>query len=148
MRPIVEFIRVHPNAVVPHYATSKAAGFDLCTCEDVSLMPGEIRLVTTGLVIQTPPDHMLYITFRSSTPRRYGVTVLEGIVDEDYCGPDDVLHLQLQNLAPQNNFSFWTMDVPAGTRLAQGIFIPVTHGHFLEIENTSGESRGGFGSTG
>jgi dUTP pyrophosphatase len=142
LRPIVRYKKVDPFANEPIYSTPLSAGFDLAPCDDIHLLPKELTLVSTGLVIATPPGHMLYITFRSSTPRKHGITVLEGIVDEDYCGDDDVLHLQVQNLG-----GFKT--ILRGTRIAQGIFVPVTQGHFKMVEEEAlGANRGGFGSTG
>lgn len=145
MPPMVAKIRFRKvkrgQAVTPTYESAKAAGFDLTTAEHVVLQPGTVALVTTGLVIACPPGHMLYLTFRSSTPKRYGVMVLEGILDEDYCGDDDHVKLQLWN------FTDKPQTIPLGTRIAQGIFVPVTRGEFVEVDKM-GESRGGFGSTG
>ena len=89
----------------------------------------------------TPPGHYMRITGRSSTPVNHGVMVIEGVIDEDYCGDDDVLKLQVWN------FTDTPSRVPLQARIAQGIFIPVTKGQFVET-NQMGESRGGFGSTG
>lgn len=138
----VKIKKTSPSAIIPHFATKGSAGFDLSTAESVTLPPGAIVRVSTGLIIETPANHMLYITFRSSTPLRYGVTVLEGIVDSDYCGDNDVISLQIQNLHDK------TTEISAGTKLAQGIFIPVNNQvEFVEADQM-GESRGGFGSTG
>lgn len=137
----IRFRKVGRNAETPKYESAKAAGFDLTTAEHVVLQPDSIALVTTNLVIACPPGHMLYLTFRSSTPKRHGVMVLEGILDEDYCGDDDHVKLQLWN------FTDKPQTIPLGTRIAQGIFVPVTRGEFIEVENM-GKSRGGFGSTG
>lgn len=139
----IEVKKLRPNVEIPRYETERSAGFDLATADDVIFHgPGEIQLVPTGLVIATPTDHMLLITFRSSTPLRHGVTVLTGIVDSDYCGDEDEIKLQVQNLklAPMNF-------IPAGTRIAQGVFLPVTRPQLMEVEEM-GASRGGFGSTG
>lgn len=147
---VTNFKKVHPDAVTPTYGTPLSAGFDLTTVEEVTVSPWEPQLVSTGLVIQAPPSHMLYITFRSSTPRKYDVTVLEGIVDEDYCGDDDVLRLQVIALPTDPLLGdIKTVTVPAGSRIAQGIFIPVSHASFHEVtEESIAENRGGWGSTG
>lgn len=136
------FWRKHPMACKPAYATPRSAGFDFHTVEDVSVAQGEVKLVSTGLTIATPSQHMLYITGRSSTPRRHGVQVITGIVDEDYCGPDDVVHIQVVGLRPAGTF------IPKQTAIAQGIFIPVSRGLFEEQKANDNKSRGGFGSTG
>lgn len=139
--PEVRYKKVSQNATDPWYATDGSAGFDLALAEGAVIQPGRIARMTTGLVIATPPGHMLYITFRSSTPGRLGITVLTGIVDEDYSGDDDVLKLQVWN------FSQEPKRVEMGARIAQGIFVPVVRGNFVKVDQM-GASRGGFGSTG
>lgn len=142
---LARYKRVHPDAIVPQHMTRGAAAFDLAAVMDIdvhSLMGP--TLFSTGLVIAAPRHHMLFITHRSSTPRKWGITVMNGIVDEDYSGDDDVLSLSVMPLF----YRYKSMvTIPAGTRIAQGIFIPVTHGVFEEAEEM-GESRGGWGSTG
>jgi dUTP pyrophosphatase len=139
----VRFWKTHPMACNPTYGTKRSAGFDLHTVESVKVAQGEIKLVRTGLIIETPLDHMLYLTFRSSTPRKHGVMVLEGIVDEDYCGPEDELRIQVMGVSPG------VATIPAGSRIAQGIFVPITRGQFkLTPFPVDTKSRGGFGSTG
>lgn len=143
----VRYKRTHTNAIPPRFMTLGAAGFDLACIEDIPVM-GEHKpkLYSTGLIIATPPDHMLFITHRSSTPRKWGITVMNGIVDQDYCGDDDILSLQVM---PIQHWSWGPMTyvIPAGTRIAQGIFIPVTRTDFTEVQ-VMGKSRGGYGSTG
>ena len=141
------FKKVHPDALTPRYETAKSAGFDLACVEPITFNTRcrSPRLFSTGLVIATPFEHMLYITFRSSTPRRHGIIVYEGILDEDYCGNDDICKLQI---GPRPDLVGETIYIEPGTRVAQGIFIPVSRRPlFTEVEDM-GESRGGFGSTG
>lgn len=141
LRPI-RIKRIRPDVEIPKYQTDSAGGFDICTAEQVVLFDQAPKLVPTGLVIATPRDHILYITFRSSTPRKHGVTVLTGIIDSDYCGPEDEIFLQVMNLGRASKL------IPRGTRLAQGIFMPITTGIFTEVDQMTAETRGGFGSTG
>jgi dUTP pyrophosphatase len=135
--------RLHGGAQEPHYATPGASGFDLCTAEDVELAPGEIALVGTGLVIATPPEWCLLVCLRSSTPRRFGVLQPHavGIIDEDYCGPADEVRLQLLN------FTSAPTRIPAGSRIAQGVFVRADRAQW-SVHDPPQESRGGFGSTG
>lgn len=139
--PEVKFQKVSPNAVAPKFHTDGSAGFDLTTSAHVVVRPDSRMLVSTGLIIAAPKDHMLFITHRSSTPKRFGVHVLTGIVDEDYCGPEDVISIQVQNFWPSS------VTIPMGSRIAQGVFIPVQRAKFVE-HNFKGKSRGGYGSTG
>jgi dUTP pyrophosphatase len=137
----IRYKRTMANAVPPYYATPGSVGFDLSTAEEVIIQPRSITRITTGLVIATPPGHYMRITGRSSTPMKHEVMVIEGVIDQDYCGDDDVLALQVWN------FTDTPSRVPLQARIAQGIFIPVATGRFVET-NKMGESRGGFGSTG
>lgn len=135
---------IHPDALLPTYGTDHSAGFDLAPIEPVRLFSGESILAPLGLIIKAPADHMLMIAPRSSTFKKWGVTLANtvGIVDEDYCGPDDELKLFLHNPGDKR------VDIPAGTRLAQGIFVPVTRAEFIPVNGALAKSRGGWGSTG
>lgn len=134
--------RLRDGVELPKYATPCSAGFDLAAAENVVVLPGEIVLVPTGLIIATPPGHMLMLASRSSTPKRHNLMMPHGIgiVDLDYCGDEDEIKIQVIN------FGGKTIVVGKGTCIAQGIFVPITRGRFIE-ESTMGQSRGGFGST-
>ena len=75
-----------------------------------------------------------------------------GIIDQDYCGPEDEIKIQVLNF----NFKSTCVTIPAGTRLAQGVFYKVgvvdcwKECDDEDLENLSRfhKSRGGFGSTG
>lgn len=142
----VVFQKVRDNVPDPEYKTELAAGFDLAVADDVSLWPGEGDAFPTGLIIQAPDSHMLLITPRSSTFRKWGVTLgnTVGIIDQDYCGPEDELMLYL--IRPDG--AQGPANIPAGTRLAQGIFVPVTRASFLRVHTPIAPTRGGWGSTG
>lgn len=139
----VPILRLHHAAQQPHYATAGASGFDLCTAEAAEIPPGEIALVGTGLVVATPPGWCLLVCLRSSTPRKFGVIQPHavGIVDEDYRGPEDELRLQLLNFTPTHTH------IPAGSRIAQGVFVRTDRAEWSP-HDPDGTSRGGFGSTG
>jgi dUTP pyrophosphatase len=139
---------------LPEYHSQGAAGFDLAIFEDMTLWPGQMQLAWTGLVIATPEDHMLVITPRSSTFKRYKVSLgnTVGIVDSDFSGPDDELVLQV--FRPTNHAFNAGLDdsfpitIPAGTRIAQGIIVPVVRAEFEEVQEMTAPTRGGWGSTG
>jgi len=140
----VDIFRTHPDAVLPEYKTPGSCAFDLSPIEDATISPGEIVRLRTGLVICTPPGHTLLIAARSSLPKKYGLCIPQGvgIVDQDYCGPNDEILLQLLN------FTNEPVSVKAGERLAQGIFVPILKCEFVVAEELKTENRGGFGSTG
>lgn len=136
-------MRIHPNAEIPKYHTPGSAGFDLAIVEDTVIPPGEAVLAHTGLIVAAPRGHMLLVAPRSSTFKRYGLKLANsiGIVDEDYCGDEDELRINLLNTTAT------TKTLTRGLRLAQGVFVPITRVDFCELD-AMGESRGGWGSTG
>ena len=121
-----------------------AAGFDLASAVDLEIPPREIRLVGTGLVIAVPNGCFLGVFARSSTPLKRGLMVANGVgvVDADYCGPEDEIRIQVLNITDQ------PVTVKRGDRLAQGIVLPAPRVEWDEVEEMTAATRGGFGSTG
>ena len=139
----VRITRLRADVPLPDYQTGGAAGFDLAASEEVSIAPGEVKLVPTGLVVEVPPGMFLGIFARSSTPPRRGLMVSNGVgvIDSDYCGPADEVKIQVLNFTQQ------TVVVRAGDRIAQGIFLPAPRVVWDEASISKPGSRGGFGST-
>ncbi len=134
-----------PSAVgLPEPATANAAGFDLAAATDLDIPPRSIRLVGTGLVIAVPEGYFLGILARSSTPLKRGLMVANGVgvIDADYCGPDDEIKIQLLN------FTDAPVHVTRGDRLAQGIVLACPRVTWEEVTEMTEPTRGGFGSTG
>jgi dUTP pyrophosphatase len=141
----VRIRRLHSSIALPEYQTPGAAGFDLAASADVEILPGQIALVPTGLVIEVPPGYWLGIFARSSTPLKRGLIVANGVgvIDQDYCGPADEVRVQVLN------FTQAPVQVRQGDRIAQGLFIPVARAQWRDAEGDLREgSRGGFGATG
>ena len=136
--------RLYPAVGFPEAATARAAGFDLAAAVDIEIPPRSIRLVGTGLVIGVPDGYFLGIFARSSTPLRRGLMVANGVgvVDADYCGPEDEVKIQLLN------FTDAPVQVSRGDRLAQGIVLPSPRVDWEEVTDVTAPTRGGFGSTG
>jgi dUTP pyrophosphatase len=136
--------RLHSHVVLPEYQTRGSAAFDLAASEAVTVAPGEVRLVPTGLVIEVPQGMFLGIFARSSTPLKRGLMVANGvgIVDSDYCGPRDEVKIAVVNV------SAVTATVAAGDRVAQGVILPAPRVAWEEVSELMPESRGGFGATG
>lgn len=136
--------RTHPNATMPRYQTPGAAAFDIHLVEDVSIAARAIEKVRTGLVIATPKNHVLVLASRSSNPMKKGIDLANsiGIIDSDYQGNDDEIFLQLINVTDA------VVELKAGDRIAQGMFLPVHQAKFEEVDEMPHENRGGWGSTG
>jgi dUTP pyrophosphatase len=134
--------RINPAADVPSYLTAGSVGFDLSTAEQITIPAGEMRQVGTGLIFAVPAGWGLMVVLRSSAPERFGVLQPHGIgiIDRDYCGPDDEVMLQLLN------FRSAEIMIPTGSRIAQGILVRAEQASFV-AHRLGRRSRGGFGST-
>jgi dUTP pyrophosphatase len=139
----VRITRLHDSIDLPAYQTAGAAGFDLAACATMTVEPGAVALVPTGLVIAVPAGHFLGVFARSGTPLKRGLMVANGVgvVDSDYCGPADEIKIQVYN------FTAAPVTIRAGDRIAQGIILPFVRVEWDERTALSAPSRGGFGST-
>ena len=140
----VKIKRIDLSLPLPVYKTAGSVGFDLVTRETTVVPPGAIARIPSNIVVQTPPGYMLLLTMRSSTPvKKPGLIKPHaiGVVDQDYCGPDDEIKFQVQNV------SSVPITVERGDQIGQGIFVRVDQAELVEIAELAGASRGGFGST-
>ena len=140
----VRIIRVDKNLPLPVYETEGSVGFDILAREDVSIEPGGIMLIPANIIVEVPKGYMLVVASRSSTPRKKGLTPPHGfgIIDHDYCGPEDEVKIQVYN------FSGESVGIKRGEKIAQGVFVRVDKFEWEEVDAIRDDSRGGFGSTG
>jgi dUTP pyrophosphatase len=142
----VRFLRLegNPDVPLPSRATAQAAGYDVRSAElDLDLHPGEIRAVSTGLIMELPPGMECQVRPRSGLAARYGITLPNspGTIDPDYRGELKVL---LQNGGGE------AVSIRRGERIAQLVFARFEAPDVLEVDSISQTDRGqgGFGSTG
>ena len=140
----IKVVRLDLAVPLPSYQTAGAAGFDLAASADLTVQPGQILLVPTGLVFAVPAGHFLGIFARSSTPLKKGLVVANGVgvLDSDYSGPTDELKIQVMNVTAA------PVEIRRGDRIAQGVILPFVRAEFEESAAATGPDRGGFGSTG
>jgi dUTP pyrophosphatase len=140
----VRIKRLDESVKLPAYESDAAAGFDLAASRDVTIAPGQVALVPTGLVVEVPDGMFLGIFARSSTPLKRGLMVANGVgvIDPDYCGPADEVKIQVLN------FTALPVQIGRGDRLAQGILLPAPRVTWEEAAELKKTSRGGFGATG
>ena len=148
MSSVTVAVTKHPHAEtlgLPAYATEHAAGVDLCAAvqSDVILLPGERKLIPTGLTIALPEGYEAQVRPRSGLALKNGVTVLNspGTIDADYRGEVQVI---LANLSAQ------AFTVTRGMRVAQMVVAPYSRVVWSETKQLPETTRGagGFGSTG
>jgi len=136
---LVKFL--NSNAKVPMRVTSGSAGYDLYSTETLTLLPGERKLVGTGLSIKLPEGTYGRIAPRSGMAVKY-IDVCAGVIDSDFRNQVKVL---LQNAHTQNSY-----EINCGDRIAQLILESIVTPEVREVEELDQTERGmgGFGSTG
>jgi dUTP pyrophosphatase len=143
---LVRFRRLpsNPDLPLPSRATPHAAGYDIRSAEqEVVLESGEIRLVSTGLLMELPEGMECQVRPRSGLALKHGITLPNspGTIDPDYRGE---LRIIMQNLGPQ------AVTLHRGERIAQLVFSRFEAPEVVEVDELSETARGkgGFGSTG
>ena len=129
---------------LPQRATSKSAGYDLASTEKITIKPGEIKLVPTGLKVLMPKDEVLLIFPRSSLAIKKGLMMSNGVgvIDADYYYAQNDGHISI----PLYNIKNEEVVIEKGERIAQGIFTK-----YFKVNNDQPLTKtrnGGFGSTG
>lgn len=136
--------RLDEGVPLPIYAKGGDAGADLVTRIDVSLAPGERKLVPTGIAIALPDGYAAFVHPRSGLAIKHGVTMVNapGTVDAGFRGELQVILI--------NHDRHATVMFSRGDRIAQLVIQKVERADFVEVSELPGSGRGtdGFGSTG
>ena len=140
----VKIKRVDPSRPLPEYQTPGAVAFDLYSRTDMVIAPKTVAKIPTNLIIKIPSGYLLAIVTRSSTAVKKGLSLLQGfgIIDQDYCGPEDEILYQVYN------FTDTEVHVERGERVGQAAFLRVDQMQWEEVGEMTSPSRGGFGTTG
>lgn len=130
---------------LPQYMSAHAAGLDLCAANDepITIAPGEVRLVPTGLFLEIPEGYEGQVRARSGLALRHGLMLpnAPGTIDADYRGE---LQVVLGNCGRE------PYTVTRGLRFAQLVISPVARVSVVETTELAASARGagGFGHTG
>ena len=135
--------RIDKDLPLPSYATPGSVAFDVYAREETRIAPRSLGLIPSNLIVCVPKGYVLLLASRSSTPLKKGLLTPHGIgiVDQDFCGPNDEMRVQVYN------FTDAAVVIKRGERVAQAMVTPVEKCRLVETEMT-GASRGGLGSTG
>ncbi|MFO7600338.1 MAG: dUTP diphosphatase [Candidatus Desulfacyla sp.] len=145
MRIKVKPLEHHKGLPLPAYASDGASGMDIRACVEgcVTLNPGEIRLIPTGLSISIPPGYEAQIRPRSGLALNHGIGMVNspGTIDSDYRGEVGIILIN------------WGKDPFAlrrGDRIAQMVISRVTRAEVLVTGDLDATDRGsgGFGHSG
>jgi dUTP pyrophosphatase len=141
----VSIKKLNPNAKIPTYGSSYAAGADLYACieSEVVIAPHTVAVIPTGFAMELPEGLAGFVYARSgmATKRHLAPANMVGVIDCDYRGEVKVA---------LRNYSDEPQKVTPFERVAQLVIAPYITAEFEEAEELSATVRGkgGFGSTG
>lgn len=141
--------KLDEKAKLPERAHGTDAGYDLFSCEEIHIQPGETRLVNTGVAIKMErqddisEDRAVYVGLlwdRSSLGSK-GIHRFGGVIDEGYRGPIKVA---------MHNSTDKMYSVYVGAKIAQLLLQKAYIPPVEEVDHLDETERGdtGFGSTG
>lgn len=146
METTIKIKKLRENAVIPCRATEGSAGADLYACidEPVTIAPGKLVKIPTGIAIELPSAEMgAFLFARSGLGVKHGICLSNGVgvVDSDYRGE---ICVGLCNVSDEE------YTVQPAERVAQMVIMPVICASFTESSELGETERGegGFGSSG
>jgi dUTP pyrophosphatase len=129
------------DAILPSYAHAWDAGMDLFANETITINPGEVGKVKSGIAFEIPDGYVGLIWDKSGLSMNHKLKTLGGVIDSGYRGESVI---GIINLGAEP----YTFE--KGHKIAQMLIQKIEHLNVVEVENLSESDRGanGFGSTG
>jgi len=151
----------------PIYVHETDAGMDIYARDEITLAPGETKIIGTGIKVAIPKGYALLIQPRSgqSAKTKLRIANTPGLIDAGY---RDEIGVIMENIEPPFKDIDYEFDekgeihiksilhgeaytIAPGQRFAQMRLVQVPKAEFVKVESVGeiGEDRGGgFGSTG
>lgn len=158
----IEFCR--EGAKVPSYAHPTDSGMDIYALEDITIAPGETKLVPTGIKVAIPAGYELQVRPKSGRCLKTKLRVANtpGTIDAGY---RDEIGVIIDNIEPfiksaqmDENGRLYNVEfgsshtIGAGEKFAQLVLCEVPKAAFYQVESVGAIENdgraGGFGSTG
>ena len=127
----------------PYELERHGAWIDLRAAKDYEYKAGDFMMIDLGVNIQFPKCHEGLLVVRSSTFKKFGIiqTNAIGIIEDNYCGNDDVWMLPAYALKDGK--------ISKGDRICQfRVHKAMEDVNFNIVDDMGVENRGGWGSTG
>ena len=134
---------------LPEYARINDAGMDVRAACDISILPGETKLVPTGLKMAIPAGYEIQVRPRSGLSFKTHLRIPNspGTIDSGY---RDEICVIAHNSAPLGNMQD-VINIKKGDRIAQFVLCEVPRIKFSEVDSVADiglDRKGGFGSSG
>lgn len=129
--------------ITPIEKIAQGDWIDLRCARDVKMIAGAYVQIPLGVAMELPEGYEAIIAPRSSTFRKYGILLTNGIgiVDNSYCGNDD------QWTFPA--YAMYDVTIPKNERICQFRIQKIQPEiEFVTVDDLKNPNRGGLGSTG
>lgn len=138
---ILKVKKLQPEAILPSYAHGWDAGMDLFCIENVTLAPGQVGRIKSGIAVEIPDGFVGLCWDKSGLSMNHSIKVLGGVIDSGFRGE---LIFGVINLGKEE-YVF-----KKGDKVLQMLIQKVEKMDIVESEELSETDRGekGFGSTG
>ena len=136
----IKFKRIKEDATIPARGSSQAAGLDLYSIEQKTIVRGGRILIGTGIAIGLPQGTYGRIAPRSGLASKAGISIDAEVIDRDYTREIKVL---LVNNGPED------FQIRKGDRIVQIVIERCSLGEAMEVDRLEETERNssGFGST-
>ena len=135
-------IKLNEGVECPVYAHEGDSGFDILANRTVKFSKFQTKLVSTGIYLEIPEGYECQVRPRSGVSLKtpFRIANAPGTIDSNYRGEVGVI---VQNVSNKQ------LVIKKGTKIAQGVIVPVMKAKFSIVEDLEDSNRGadGFGST-
>lgn len=161
----IQFCR--EDVKMPAYARAGDAGMDIYALEDFDVLPGETKIIPTGIKVAIPRGYAILIQPRSgqSAKTKLRIANTPGLIDSGYRGEIGVIVENIDPAIKDIGYSFnddgkiivdsilhgSPIHIEKGERFAQMRLVEAPTINFFEVEDITtyeGDRRSGFGGTG
>lgn len=135
--------RVDKELLLPLYKTPGAVAMDCPVRQGGVVPPKGLLYVALNIALKPPAGHFVLMAARSSLHKR-GLMMANNVAifDEDFSGDGDEYKAVLYNFTDE------PVEISAGERLTQIIFLPYDKVEWKEVDTLGSPTRGGYGTTG
>ena len=137
----IKIKKLDERAKIPSFAHEGDAGMDLYCIESVTIKPGELVKIGTGISIELPLGYVALVWDKSGIAVGRQLKVFGGVLDAWYRGE---YFVNLYNAGTEKQ------EFEAGDKIGQILIQKVEYPEILVVDELSDTVRGasGFGSTG
>lgn len=153
---------IHPDAKLPAYAHANDSGMDVFALEDITIKPGETKLIPIGIKVGLPRGYELQVRPKSgrSLKSKLRIANAPGTIDEGYHDEIAIIventdqyikHAEIDENGRLYNVEFGSdIIIGKGEKFAQLVLAMVPKVVWRETDTIfmADDRGGGFGSTG